>query len=431
MLPDAFPWWGLLALATAAFTDVVTDLLPAGLLPQMSSSLRVPEARVGLLVSAFAVASALAAIPVTAVLRGLPRRPVLQWVLAGFALLDAVTAVSSWYPLTFLARLAAGVLGGTLWSMLAGYAARMVPARQRGRAIAIVLGGITVALCGGIPAGTALAGALGWRASFGLLAGLALLLVAWIRWQVPAVGGDPASRRTPVRRVARLPGIPAVLAVTLLLLTGHQAMYTYLAPFAPGRTGLVLFVFGGATVAGIWVTGIVADSHLRPVLLAALTLIATAMLVLGLAAREPVALLAAAALWGVAFGGAPTLLQTALVDASGPASADVATALQTTVYNVGIAAGALAGGLVLGGTGAAALPWVTLAFTVAALGTVATARRRAFPPDRPLSRAPAQFSRPASGSRAPGSGTGQGRGSARPRPPRVPGSGRGFPARSR
>jgi hypothetical protein len=94
VLPDRFPWWGLLALATAAaFTDVVTDLLPAGLLPQMSSALHVPEARIGLLVSAFAVASALAAIPVTAVLRRLPRRPVLQWVLAGFALLEAVTAV--------------------------------------------------------------------------------------------------------------------------------------------------------------------------------------------------------------------------------------------------------------------------------------------------------------------------------------------------
>src|SRR5258705_341629 len=74
MLPDTFPWWGLLALATAAFTDVVTDLLPAGLLPQMSSALHVPEARIGLLVSAFAIASALAAIPVTALLRGLPRR---------------------------------------------------------------------------------------------------------------------------------------------------------------------------------------------------------------------------------------------------------------------------------------------------------------------------------------------------------------------
>jgi len=382
VLPDTFPWWGLLALATAAFTDVVTDLLPAGLLPQMSSALHVPEARIGLLVSAFAIASALAAIPVTAVLRGLPRRPVLISVLAGFALLNAVTAVSGWYPLTFAARLLAGVMGGTLWSMLAGYAARMVPARQRGRAIAVVLAGITVALSGGIPAGTALAGALGWRASFGLLAGLALVLTAWIRRQVPAFPGEPAGRRAPPRLVARQPGIRAVLAVTVLLLTGHQAMYTYVAPFAPGRTSLVLLVFGGATVAGIWVTGIVADRYLRPALLAALSLIAVAMLVLGLAARAPTALLAAAALWGAAFGGAPTLLQTALVDASGPASADVATALQTTVYNVGIAAGSLAGGLVLGGTGAAALPWVTLAFTVAALGTVATARRHAFPPGR-------------------------------------------------
>jgi len=382
VLPDTFPWWGLLALATAAFTDVVTDLLPAGLLPQMSRALHVPEARVGLLVSAFAIASALAAIPVTALLRGLPRRPVLISVLTGFALLDAVTAVSGWYPLTFAARLLAGVMGGTLWSMLAGYAARMVPARQRGRAIAVVLGGITVALCCGIPAGTALAGALGWRASFGLLAALALLLTAWIRWQVPAFGGEPADQRAPLRRVARQPGIRAVLAVTVLLLTGHQAMYTYIAPFAPGRTSLVLLVFGVATVAGIWITGVVADRHLRLVLLTALVLIAVAMLILGLAARAPAALLAAAALWGAAFGGAPTLLQTALVDASGPASADVATALQTTVYNVGIAAGSLAGGLVLGGTGAAGLPWVTLAFTVAALGMVAAARRHAFRPER-------------------------------------------------
>jgi len=193
---------------------------------------------------------------------------------------------------------------------------------------------------------------------------------------------QPAAMRDPVRRVARLPGVPAVLAVTLLLLTGHQAMYTYVAPLAPGRTGLVLLVFGGATVAGIWITGIVADSHLRPVLLTSLTLIAVAMLILSLAAREPTALLAAAALWGAAFGGAPTLLQTALVDASGPASADMATALQTTAYNVGIAAGSLAGSLALGSAGPAGLPWVTLSFTVAALAAVAAARRRAFPPDR-------------------------------------------------
>jgi predicted MFS family arabinose efflux permease len=391
---------GLLALATAAFTDVTTDLLPAGLLPQLSGSLHVPEARAGLLVSAFAVASAVAAIPVTTALRGLPRRAVLRSVLAGFALLDAVTAISPWYPLTFAVRLLAGVMGGALWSMLAGYAARMVPAAQRGRAIAVVLAGITIALCAGVPAGTALAAVLGWRAVFGLLAALALLLVAWAGRGVPAVPGEPPARRRsrpgqqcrrsrpgqqgrpPLRQVASGPGVPAVLAVTGLLLTGHQAMYTYVAPFAPGRAGLVLFVFGAATVAGIWVAGVVADRYLRPALLAALALIAAAMLALGAAARQPAVLLAAAAVWGAAFGAAPALLQTALVGAAGPARADVATALQTTVYNAGIAAGSAAGGLVLGHAGAVGLPWFTLAFSAAALVTVMIARRAAFPSAR-------------------------------------------------
>ena len=370
------PWWGLLALATAAFTDVMTDLLPAGLLPQMSGTLHVPEARIGLLVSAFAIASSLAAIPVTAVLRGLPRRPVLIAVLTGFALCDALTALSTSYPLTFAVRLMAGVMGGTLWSMLAGYAARMVPDGQRGRAIAVVLAGITVALCAGLPAGTALAGAFGWRASFALLAVLALLLTALVRGQVPALPGEAGAERAPLRRVASRPGVPAVLAVTLLLLTGHQAMYTYIAPFAEhsgfGRVGLVLFVFGAGTMAGIWVTGLLADRHLRPALAGALAVAGGAMLGLVANARDPVTLLAAVALWGAAFGGAPTLLQATLIDAAGSADADVATSMQTTVYNVGIAAGSLLGGFVLGSAGAGALPWVTSIVIAVALAVVAS-----------------------------------------------------------
>jgi predicted MFS family arabinose efflux permease len=372
------PLAALLALATAAFTDVMTDLLPAGLLPQMSGALHAPEARIGLLVTAFAVTSALAAIPVTSALRGLPRRAVLIAVLTGFALFDAVTACSSSYALTFAARLLAGVMGGTLWSMLAGYAARMVPAGLRGRAIAIVLAGITLALSAGLPAGTALATALGWRPVFALLAALALLVAAWIRWKAPAFPGERGSGRLPLRRVAARPGILAVLAVTLLLLTGHQELYTYIAPFAarsgPGHTGLVLLVFGLATIPGLAVTGILADRHLRSVLIAALTLVIAALLALGLAGSDLGTLLAAAALWGAAFGGVPALLQTALISASGPGHADVATSLQTTVYNVGIAAGSLAGGLVLQGAGAAALPWVACALIAVALAMVSCRR---------------------------------------------------------
>jgi predicted MFS family arabinose efflux permease len=375
------PLGGLFALATAAFIDVVTDLLPAGLLPQMAGGLHVPDERIGLLVTAFAAASCLAAIPVTAALRGLPRRPVLIGVLTGIALADAVTAFSSWYPLIFLARLLAGIMGGTLWSMLAGYAARMVPAERRGRAVAIVLAGITVALSAGIPAGAALAAALGWRASFILLAALALLLVPWVRWKVPGFPGEAAADRPSLRRVASLPGIGSVLVVTLLVLAGHQEAYTYVSLLARrsgfGGDSLILLIFGACAVGGIWLAGALADRHLRFAILLALAAIAAAMLILGVVPGSRLAMLAAAALWGTAFGATPALLQTALIGVSGPASADAATAMQTTVYNAGIAAGSLAGGLILDSLGLGAVPWGTALLVTVALTIVAAACRHA------------------------------------------------------
>jgi predicted MFS family arabinose efflux permease len=294
-----------------------------------------------------------------------------------FAVFDAVTAVAPSYLVMFAARLFLGVLGGTLWSLLAGSAARLVPAERRGRAIAIVLGGITAALCLGIPAGAALAGAVGWRGSFAVLAALALVLAVMVRLCLPPLDpGQSGGPRPPVRQVAAMPGVAAVLVVTLLLLTGHQVMYTYIAPFLRyagfGRTGLVLLVFGVVTVAGICVAGALADRRPQWALACTLAVFCLAMGALGLAGHVPAVLLIAVAVWGAAYGAAPTLLQTALISASGADSADVATSLQTTIYNAGIAAGSLAGGLILGGLGARALPWAAGLVIAAAL----TATRR-------------------------------------------------------
>lgn len=381
--PAALPLAYLLTLAATAFTAALTELLPAGLLPDMGGGLGVSESRVGFLVTLYAAASFLSAIPLTALLRGLNRRTVLIGALTGLALADAVTALSSSYVLTCAARLLAGAMGGTLWAMLAGYGARMVSAERRGRAIAIVLAGITVALSLGVPLGTALAGTVGWRAGFAGLAVLAALLILSALRYVPDFPGEPSAGRTPLRRIAVLPGIRTVLSVTLLLLLGHQAVYTFLVPFAEhagfGHTGLVLFVFGAATVGGIWLAGALADRRLRAALLCALGLIAVVMAALGALGRVPAVLVVAVALWGVAFGGAPTLIQTALVDVSGPEHADVATSLQATVYNVGIAAGSLTGGVVLENVGAGALPWTALPLVIGAVLVVWTARTCGFP----------------------------------------------------
>ncbi|BAC68938.1 MULTISPECIES: MFS transporter [Streptomyces] len=174
-------------------------------------------------------------------------------------------------------------------------------------------------------------------------------------------------------------------------------------------------VFGVATVAGIWTVGALIDAHLRRTLLCALALIGATLLALGRYADRPAVLLISVALWGAAFGGAPTLIQTALVDASGPADADVATSLQTTVYNAGIAGGSLTGGLVLDGAGAGALPWTALPLVAAALTVVALGRRRGFPALRPSddARSSGQGPSPARGC-TPRSGN-----SRSPRPPPV------------
>ncbi|MFF3306385.1 MFS transporter [Streptomyces sp. NPDC002952] len=214
-----------------------------------------------------------------------------------------------------------------------------------------------------------------------------MLLVVWVRGRVPHFPGEAAGARTPPREVAALPGVGAVLSVTLLLLPGHQ-VYRCTGPFARhtgfGSTELVLMVFGVSTPAGVWPAGSLADRWLRRTLLTALAVIALAVPVPGSSVGGPAVLLGAVTLWGAAFGGAPTPIQTALVDASGPEHPDVATSLQTTVCNAGIAAGSFAGGLVLEGLGAAFPPWTSLPLVAAAPAVVALGRGRAFPGGGPL-----------------------------------------------
>src|SRR5690606_36920966 len=106
---------------------ILTEALPAGLLPQISAGLRVSEAMAGQLVTAYALGSLMAAIPLTAATQRMRRRPLLLAAIAGFAVANTVTTLSSDYGVTMVARFLAGVSAGLLWALVAGYAARMVP----------------------------------------------------------------------------------------------------------------------------------------------------------------------------------------------------------------------------------------------------------------------------------------------------------------
>lgn len=375
---ERLPMSGLLALATAGFITILTEAMPAGLLPQMSAGLGVSEALVGQLVTVYALGSLLAAIPLTIATRGWRRRPLLLIAIGGFALVNTVTALSDLYWLTLIARLLAGVFAGLLWALLAGYASRMVAPHLQGRAIAVAMLGAPLALSLGVPAGTFLGTAVGWRLSFAIMTGLTVLLLVWVRWQVPDFAGQRAQQRLGLRQVLHLRGVRPTLWVTFTYVLAHNILYTYIAPFLlpaglAADIDQVLLVFGLAALMGIWIVGLLIDRLLRALLVISCAMFAAAALALGLWTASTEVIYLSVAIWGLAFGGLPALLQTALAKSAGD-SADAAQSMLVTVWNLGIAGGGLLGGVLLQGWGVMSFPWAVAGLAMLAL--IATLQTR-------------------------------------------------------
>ncbi len=379
-LPSArLPLGGLLALAAVVFTGVVTEILPAGLLPQMSADLGISDSQVGALVAVYAIATAITAIPLTALTRALPRRALLVSLVLGFALVNAVTAIAPSYAVILVARVIGGMLAGLLWAMAAGYAMRMVAPERSGRALSIAMVGTPLAFAFGLPIATALGSALGWREAFGAMAVLSLGLALWAALALPSFPGERAGERPSLLAVLRMPGLAIVLAATGAFVLAHNVAYTYIAPLTRDsglseHLDLALLVFGVLAVGGVLTAGALVDRHLRGMVVIAAILLGVAMLAIGLWGGNPVVVFLAIGLWGFAYGGAPTLFQSAPARIAG-SSADVAQSMVVATWNGSIAIGAFLGGVALDAAGVWLLPWLTIGLL--ALSTVLALSSRA------------------------------------------------------
>jgi len=381
---DRLPVGALLALAMTGFICIVTETLPAGLLPLISDGLAISPSMAGQMVTAYALGSVLAVIPMTIATRGWRRRNVLLLTIAGFLLFNSITALSSHYGVTLVARFFAGVAAGLAWSLLAGYARRMVAPQQQGRALALAMVGTPIALSLGVPLGTWLGGLLGWRTTFGLMSGVSLVLIGWVLVKVPDFAPQPAHQRLSLRKVLTTPGVRPVLAVVISWMLAHNILYTYIAPFvAPAglaeRVDLVLLVFGIAALVGIWGTARLVEPSLRNTVLVSLAAFAAVSVLLGLLGNVPQVIYLGVAVWGLSFGGAATLLQTALADAAGD-GADVALSLNVVAWNSAIAGSGVVGGVLLDTWGVAAFAWAMLLLVGVAFAIAWAASAHGFRP---------------------------------------------------
>lgn len=363
-----FPWVGLFALAAAVFLSVTSEMIPTGLLPDMSASLGVSEAQIGLLVTVFAFTVVVTSTPLTALTKRWPRHGMIVGVLVVLGLSNLLTALSPDYAWVVASRILGGIAHGMFWSIVGAYAGHLVPKEQIGRAVSITLGGGTLAFVFGVPLGTFAGHLFGWRLSFGILAGL-MFVGAVLVWRLlPAVERDedahPARDRSRPRPKDRtIAAVVMVCLIAAVTMVGHYSFYTFVVPFltgpmdvAAGDVGALLFVYGIAGAVGLVLAGSVLGP--RPQLGLVLALLVTGAAVAGLSAfaGQPVLALIAFVLWGLAFGALPPLLQTRLLHTSSPAFRDTASALYTTSFNIGIGGGALLGSLVYDAGGLLLLP---------------------------------------------------------------------------
>ncbi|EKS6729897.1 MFS transporter, partial [Enterobacter mori] len=166
---ERLPIAALLALAATGFLALLTETIPAGMLFQISADMQISESMAGQFVTLYAVGSVVAAVPLTVATQRLSRRTLLLAVLGSLFILNALTALTASYSFVLTLRFLAGMAGGLLWGMLAGYARRLASPSQKGRAVAIAGIGVPLALALGVPLGAYLVGLFGWRLVFGLV----------------------------------------------------------------------------------------------------------------------------------------------------------------------------------------------------------------------------------------------------------------------
>ena len=374
------PWPGLIALFFAGFLAIMNETMPAGLLPKIAGSLHLSQSVAGQTVTIYALATAVSAVPLSALLARWGRRTVLASALAAFVVANLAIACTDNFAVIMAARFIAGVGAGLIWSNLAVYAARLAPPALQGRAMAVANAGTPIALTLGLPLGTLLGDTAGWHATFTVVGIAGALLIAWAFISLPNLPGQPTGERTRLKSMLRIRGLFTILAVMTGFFLAHNILYTYVSSLTI-RAGIgsqiqwVLLTFGLASFASIAITGIWIDRRHRHLTVTSMVLVGAGSLALGFSLLSPVLVYIAAVVWGLGFGGGATLFITAGIRVVG----DAIVSTMVTLVNLAIAAGGVVGGLLLAAFGTISIPWGALVIMVPTAITAIVERHHAFP----------------------------------------------------
>ncbi len=349
-----FPWLYLIIMSSVTFLGILSELVPSGILPQMSEGLNVSYSSIGLLVTVYAIASAVGTIPLITLTMEMNRKKLLIILLLVFGISNMIIGFSSSYYIIAIARLAGGISAGILWPMVSAYAMRLVPSNLHGRAIAVTMSGSTLGLGIGLPIMTTIGTEFGWRFTFGTLAVVIFIVAILSKMFLPSVEGEKRTTTNSPLYIIRNKSVIICLVVTFLTIMAHYGLYTYISPLAEyfeiyGGIKIVSILFGIGTIVSVVLAGKLVDKHLGGLVASMLILaLGTMFMFVGFKGTMFISHVAFF-LWGISFGALVTIFQTA-VTKQVETGKDVATSLQSSTFNFGIVFGSSLGGLILANT---------------------------------------------------------------------------------
>lgn len=374
--PERLPLLQLLALTLASFLATANETIPAGLLDQIATGFVTKEAWAGQTVTLCALGAGIAAIPLTVLTKKYPQRNLLLISLITFSVCNLLTALSTHFIFVLCLRFIIGLATGLAWSILATYARSMAPPHLQGRALAIAMLGIPLALALGVPLSAWLSSFIGWRNIFIILSMTALLLTVWVFFKVPNYHKNTTQRSVALKTVFTMPGIRPILFLVMAWILTHYLLYTYITPLLTDlglktQIDFILLVFGLSTLLGIWLIGLLVDQHLKKLIFISLTtfLIISVLLSLSFNHLGLMLFTVFTVIWGLSFSGAPTLLQTVLANAA-QENADIAQSLLVTVFNLSFACSGIIGGILLETLGTHYFPFLITFILAVALAVL-------------------------------------------------------------